>query len=89
MPENRTILASNEELRRILVLLSQALTGGAVAVGLVLGGGWVYLGLLADAAVPTLLPVLTIAASAFAVSAYLAHEEICRIGKPYATSGEV
>lgn len=89
MAENRTVLASNDELRRILVLLSQALTGGAVGVALVLGAGWAYLGLLADATVPTLLPVLTIAAGAFAVSASLGHEEICRIGKPYATSRKV
>ena len=83
--QKRTVQASNDDLRRILILLSQLLTVGSGAATIVLALGWLVLGLIANAAVPAMLPVLTVASAAFWLAAITGHVQLVKIGVPYAT----
>ena len=81
--QERTVMASNEDLRRLLTLIHETLSYGSTAVAVVLGVGWGFLGLKEDLAVPPMLPILTVAAVMFALVAWTMQEDIQRIGRPY------
>lgn len=84
----RTVRASNEDLRQLLIRVHSTLTYGSSAVTVVLALGWLYLGLNDDLSVPTLLPILTIASLFFVIAAWISQEEVQLIGKPYRTKVE-
>lgn len=86
MPEKRTVVASTDDLRTILVLIHSTLAYGATAVALVFIGGWAFVGIKDDIDVPVMLPLLAIASVAFAIVAWTSHEEVQNVGKAYRAS---
>ena len=69
MPDQqRTVLATTDDLRSILVLIHSTLAYGASAVALTLVGGWAFVGIKDDLDVPTVLPLLAIASTLLSAS---------------------
>lgn len=81
--EQRTVLATTEDLRRILMLIHSTIAYGASAVALTLVGGWVVVAVMSDVDVPTILPLLAIASTLVTIVAWASQEEIQQIGKAY------
>ncbi len=86
--EQRTVEASNEDLRKMLALVHSTLVYGSSLVAFTLAVGWGFVGMKAGVAVPTMLPILAVAAVLFAVAAWTTQEEIQQIGAPYRTTAE-
>ncbi len=86
--DKRTVEASNEHLRQLLIRIHSTLTYGSSIATLVLALGWLYVGLDEDLTVSPLLPILAIASGLFAVGAWINQEEVQLIGKPYQTEVE-
>ena len=84
--QRRTVFASTEDLRTLLVLIHSTIAYGGSAVALTLLGAWGFIGLKDELDVPVMLPVLAIAATLFAVVAWTSEEEIRKVGKPYRTT---
>lgn len=86
MPDQqRTVLATTDDLRSILVLIHSTLVYGASAVALTLVGGWAFVGIKDDLDVPTVLPLLAIASTLFTIVAWTVQEEVQQLGKAYRT----
>ncbi|CAI9403106.1 hypothetical protein [Nocardioides sp. T2.26MG-1] len=89
MPDKQqTLIASNEDLRKMLALLHSTFAYGSSVVAATLALGWAYAAIKDDVSVPTLLPILTIASVLFTVVAWVTQEEIRQIGLPYRTKVE-
>jgi hypothetical protein len=81
MPDKqRTVVASNEDLRKMLTLIHSTLAYGSSVVAATLAVCWAVVGIKDSVDVPTMLPILTIAAMAFTIAAWVSQEEIQAIG---------
>ncbi|HYF72468.1 MAG TPA: hypothetical protein VD864_06585 [Nocardioides sp.] len=81
--EERIVLATNEDLRQILLRINSTLVYGSSLVAVTLAVAWGFLGMSEDVSVPTMLPILTIAAVLFAAMALSMEEQVQKIGRPH------
>jgi hypothetical protein len=80
--QQQSVIASNEDLRKMVVLVHSTFAYGSSIVAVTLALGWGFVGVRDGVDVPTILPILAIAAVLFMVVAWTTQEEIQRIGVP-------